>query len=195
MSMELARIEQLLPKIFRRSLRPQEPLLAMLKVMEALHAPSEEILRGLDALFDPRRTRADFVPVLAHWLDLEDVITDRRRRRRRGRARHWSAIETGRLRELVANAAQLAQWRGTAKGLRTLLEIATGETGFEIEEQVPGPGKRPQPFHFRVSVPRALAQQMPMVEQIIRIEKPAYVTYEVRLGDDQPSRAISPGRL
>jgi len=34
-----------------------------------------------------------------------------------------------------------------------------------------------------------------MVEQIIRIEKPAYVTYEVRLGDDQPSRAISPGRL
>jgi phage tail-like protein len=163
-------------------MRPDGPLLAVLKVMEALHAPSEAILQRLDAVFDPRRTHGDFVPVLAHWVDLQDLVIDPRPGMRGRRARRWSAIETARLRELVANAARLSKWRGTAKGLRMLLEITTGETGFEIEEQVLGADRQPKPFHFRVRIPKTLARQTAMIERIIELEKPAHVTYETQLG-------------
>lgn len=178
--MELNRIKQLLPGIFRRSAAPESPMLAILQVMEALHEPSEAILQKLDAVFDPRRTRADFVPMLAHWVNLQALLIDRHPTRH-GHARRWSAIETGRLRELVASATRLAHWRGTAKGLRMLLQIATGESGFEIEEQVLGSDHQPRPFHFRVKIPKAAARQAPMIEHIIQAEKPAYVTYETTI--------------
>jgi phage tail-like protein len=177
--MELNRIKQLLPGIFRRSAVPESPMLALLQVMEALHEPSEGVLQKLDAVFDPRRTRADFVPMLAHWVNLQGLLIDRHPRH--GRAHRWSAIETGRLRELVASATRLAHWRGTAKGLLMLLEVATGESSFEIDEQVPGPDQRPLPFHFRVKIPKAAARHAPMIEHIIQAEKPAYVTYETAI--------------
>ena len=39
------------------------------------------------------------------------------------------------LRELIAAAAQLSQWRGTAQGLQRFLETATGIEGFELDEE------------------------------------------------------------
>jgi phage tail-like protein len=178
---ELVRIRQLLPGIFRRTIREGSPLLALLKVMETLHQPSEAVLGRLDAVFDPRRTSADFVPFLAHWLDLHNVLIDSRNEDQGDPARLWSKIDSGRLRELVANAARLSQWRGTVKGLRMFLEIATGESGFEIDEAVVGPDGRARPFHFRIKIPSTLAPQMAMIERIIQSEKPAYVTYETVL--------------
>ncbi len=68
--MNRAEIEQLLPGIFQRTVKPGHPLAALLEVMEALHAPSEDVLARLDICFNPRRTRDDFVPLLARWLDL-----------------------------------------------------------------------------------------------------------------------------
>jgi len=140
--------------------------------MEAFHRPSEAILVGLDAEFDPRRTRSSFLPFLAQWVDLHNVLVDPRAEEG-GDARMWSKIDTGRLRELIANAAYLSQWRGTAKGLRMFLAIATGDSGFEIDERAP--------FHFRVRIPKALAPRIVMIERIIQSEKPAYVTYETEL--------------
>jgi phage tail-like protein len=177
--MQLDRIKQLLPGIFRRTLSEGSPLLALLKVMEALHEPSERILAGLDEVFDPRRTRSEFLPFLACWVDLHHVLVSQHGEDSAYPARLWSRIDSGRLRELIANAAYLSQWRGTAKGLRTFLQITTGETSFQIEEQVKSIDGQPRPFHFSVKVPKSLASQLDLIERVVQAEKPAYVTYEI----------------
>jgi hypothetical protein len=80
---------------------------------------------------------------------------------------------------LLAAAAYLSQWRGTARGLILFLEIATGTRGFEISEQIAGPDGRPQPFHIRIRAPEAVRLHRVLIERIIESEKPAYVTYEL----------------
>lgn len=178
--MKRAAIERLLPEVYRRTVREGGPLAALLGVMEGLHRPSEEALTDVPDVFSPYRAPDAFVPVLASWLDLEglfDVPTS-------GDVpaaslRRPISTGLGRLRELVASAAHLSQWRGTSRGLLRFLEIATGMSGFAVEERVPGREGRPKPFHVRVRMPKAAAAHRPLVERIIEHEKPAYVTYEL----------------
>ncbi len=85
----------------------------------------------------------------------------------------------GRLRELVAASVYLSRWRGTARGLLTFLETATGVQGFTIDEQVPDADDEPIPFHIRVHVPQAAGAFRTLIERIVIKEKPAYVTYEI----------------
>lgn len=173
-------IEQLLPNIFQRAVQPGAPLFALLEVMEALQAPDEAALSALDAFFDPYRAPAAFVPFLASWVDLDRLL---REVPEEFAAQALPSLPSGmgRLRELVAAATFLAQWRGTARGLLRFLETATGATGFSIEEQAPGPEGLPLPFHLRIHVPRAATPYRTMIEHIIESEKPAYVTYELQL--------------
>src|SRR4051812_48236633 len=124
--MRRAEIEPLLPGIFRRTLRPGSPLDALLAVMEGLQAPAEGVLAALDAAFDPRRAEDPMVPFLARWVDLERLLADGSGREPRGSL----PAGLGRLRELVAAASRLSQWRGTARGLILFLETATGVPGF-----------------------------------------------------------------
>jgi phage tail-like protein len=173
-------IAQLLPNVFRRTAHPGSPLFALLDAMEALHAPSEAVLARLHTYFDPRQTPDEFVPMLAHWVDLEWLFD-------------LSALDTsvssdsaapistglGRLRELIALAAYLYKWRGTAQGMKTFLEVATGLKGFEIEEQVRGEDGSIQPFHLRLYAPEVARSHQVLIERIIESEKPAYVTYEL----------------
>lgn len=177
--MKRSEIEQVLPGIFQRTLRPQTPLYALLEVMEGLHAPSEAVLANLDAFFDPYRTPDEFVSYLAGWVDLERLLTE---------AKGYAAPSApppplpsgqGRLRELIAAAAFLSKWRGTPKGLLRFLETATGVQGFVIDEQVPGPDGQPRPFHLRIVAPQATEPYTVMLRRIIELEKPAYVTYEL----------------
>jgi len=156
-------IERLLPGVVQRTLSESPLLVAYLEAMSALHAPSEAVLEGLATNFDPRRAPDAFVPFLARWVDLALPVT----------------TGLGRMRELVASAVELSQWRGTARGLLRFLEVATGETGFRVDERVPGPNGRPRPFHVRVIAPASVEPHRPMVERIIELEKPAYVTYEL----------------
>jgi phage tail-like protein len=167
--MRQAEIAQLLPGIIQRTLHPGNPLFAILAVMEALHAPSERVLERVDEFFDPYRAPDLFVPYLAGWVDLKWTLTES----------SDLASGTGRLRELVEHAAFLSQWRGTAKGLLRFLEIATGQAGFEVDEQVLDQAGRPRPFHIRVRAPNAAAPYRALIERIIEVEKPAYVTYEL----------------
>src|ERR1700730_7644873 len=116
-------IETLLPAVFRSTVRRDNPARALLHVMEVLQQPSEEILGNVESYFDPRRAPDRFVPYLACWLDLDrflrsDAVS--------------SPVPLTQLREWIAAAAQISRWRGTAKGLRMLLETATGISGFEI---------------------------------------------------------------
>jgi phage tail-like protein len=178
--MKRTEIEQLLPGIFQRTVQQGTPIFALLEVMEALPALDETILYTLDSFFDPHRAPDAFVPFLASWVDLAFLLQEVPEE---FAAQAPSALVSGigRLRELVAAAPFLAHWRGTARGLLRFLETATGAQGFIIEEQVPGPDGLPLPFHLRVHAPKAAAPYRVLVERIIEVEKPAYVTYELQL--------------
>lgn len=176
--MRRSEIERLLPEVVRSSVADGTPLAAILDAMAQLHAPDEQVLDTLDAFFDPARTDDRFVPLLARWVDLERLFTQSAATS--GTASS-EAISTGhgRLRELIARAAFLSKWRGTRTGLIAFLETATGTSGFLIDEQVTGEDGRPRPFHIRVSAPAAQSPHRALIERIVELEKPAYVTYQL----------------
>ena len=186
-------IKRLLPGVFQRTLeegvfrevRENNPLRAILGVMEALHEPSEAALDRLDATFDPRRASDDFIPFLARWVDLAGLFEARPdKTSARPSSQRLSGIHLGHLRELIAVAGELARWRGTARGLRQFLTTATGTDGFEILENVSGAEMYPKPFHIRVLAPGAARHHRSLIERIIVLEKPVYVTYELEFGKD-----------
>ena len=175
--MKQEQIKRLLPDVFQRAANPGTPLLAILGVMQALHDPPESILACLDVIFDPRRAPDSFVPYLAGWVDLGVLLDDVRG----GSSPAAVSLSTGlgRLRELTASAARLSEWRGTRKGLQLFLQIATGANDFQVDEQVTGPDGKPRPFHIKVKAPETLVHHRSLIEKIIELEKPAYVTYEL----------------
>lgn len=173
--MKREQIEQLLPGVFQRTAKPGTPLRALLDAMETLQAPAEDVLSRLDEFFDPRRTRDDFVPVLARWVDLDFLLETRGGDKLNSRSSQTISTGLGRLRELVASAAELAKWTGTAHGLLLFLKIATGEEHFEIRENIDAEGK-PHPFHLTVIAPASMKPHLELIQRIITSEKPAYVT-------------------
>lgn len=175
--MDSAAIAKLLPGLFRDSCERGGVLDALLVVMEGCLMPSERVLSSLDAWFDPRRAPDDFLRLLATWTSLIPYVggvefegTDRRTR--------WS-VDSGNLRELVANVASLARLRGTREGLLAMLEIATGIKGFEIDENPPGEDGRAQPYCFRVRAPTSAKMLDDLVSHIVEREKPAFVTAKI----------------
>lgn len=177
--MKLNDIAHLLPEIFQRTLRPGNPLSALLEVMEKLHEPSDQILRNICAVFNPRLTPDEFVAFLAGWVNLEWLFDDLADRTDKSPESSFTP-GLGRLRELVSAATELAHWRGTARGLLLFLETATGAHGFEINEQVVAPDGRPAPYHVQILVPEAGASHRSLIQRIVEFEKPAYVTYELK---------------
>lgn len=175
--MKKEHIKRLLPAVFQSATRSGDPLSAILDVMETLHAPSESALDSLDANFDPYRAPDNFVPYLASWVDLEGLLDFPRTEGALSTPRLPTGM--GRLRELTAAAVTLSHWRGTRKGLCMFLEKATGAKGFEVDEQVVDASGKIKPFHLRVTVPKELAAQRILIERIVELEKPAYVTYEL----------------
>lgn len=172
-------IAQLLPVVFQRTLNARNPLTGLLEVMEALQAPSEDILQRLDSFFDPRRTKDEFVPYLAYWADLTRLFDETQNASGQyGFSSSSLATGLGRLRELIASAAYLSQWRGTKKGLLRFLQTATGFGNFDIQENVDLTGK-PRPFHVSIRAPKESAQYSVLISRIVELEKPAYVTYEL----------------
>lgn len=179
--MKQTQIKKLLPWVYQRTAQPGNPLTALLDVMQDLHTPVEATLSHLDSMFDPRRTADSFVPYLAGWVDLGVLIDVSRGGGPSASATFPTGL--GRLRELIASAATLSEWRGTKKGLQMFLETATGSSGFSIEEQVAGPDGKIKPFHLQVTAPKSLVSYRPLLERIIELEKPAYVTYDLSFQD------------
>ncbi|KXU87045.1 hypothetical protein CR51_36275 [Caballeronia megalochromosomata] len=181
--MKAARIETLLPFLFRQAWQNGNPVVvALLYVMEDLHARPEEILANLDAWFDPLRAPDSFVPWLARWVDLDRFFTQSSRDSGVECTGH-SPLSVGlaRLRELIREASYLSKWRGTRRGLTAFLETAIGVSGFEVDEEVPGTDGAVKSFHIRVRVPEAAQAHLVLIEQIVQSEKPAHVTYEVQV--------------
>ncbi len=156
--MHKADIAKLLPRIFQKSWQPGTFLDGLLEVMENLVTPAERVAVNLDDDLNPHSSREDFVRFLAHWVDLDFSIK----------------APLGNLRALIASAADISKWRGTVRGLRLFLEIATGEEGFRIDDSI-----LDRPFHLQVKAPLKAKKQKPLVKQIVEREKPAYMTWEL----------------
>lgn len=166
--MRRAAIERLLPLAYQRASVSGSVLGALLDVMETLHAPDEEVLDHVDDLYTPYRSTDGFVAFLARWVAMDHVISSIN-------PDASLPMPMGRLRDLVAEGAALAQWRGTPYGMHQMLSIATGITGIAVDE----PPERP--FHLKVRVPASAADQLPFITRLVRTEKPAATTYEVVL--------------
>jgi phage tail-like protein len=169
-------IAQLLPEVIRRTAQPGSPLSALLEVMEALHAPSEELLARGGSMFNAYQIPDAFVPWLARWVDLDRFLSDAPSTREDA-AVHAFPSGLGRLRALIADAARLSQGRGTAQGLVGFLETATGLSGYRIEEEVLDERGQARAFHICVRAPAQGQRYRALIQQIIEAEKPAYVTY------------------
>jgi len=200
--MKLNEIERLLPVVYQRCINPASPMYALLDVMEGLHEPAEQVLERIDSYFDPNTAPESFVRYLAEWVDLSrylgeefsgesDITRTFAASVDPERLPNLAAsIEPGRLRILIGLAAELSQWRGTARGLKLFLETATGVSGFNIEESINHDGGSLRVFHFRVVAPKAAARHQGLITKIINGEKPAYVSYElvfasVKEGEEQ----------
>lgn len=167
-------IERMLPAGYQRAATPHSVLSALLEVMDGLHAPAEEIIAGFDTQFAPYSARPDFLPFLAHWVTLDHVVGVPR-----PGGTHPLLLPPARVRDLIAEAAALAQVRGTPGGLSRFLEIATGVSGFAITE----PPQRP--FHFVVQVPPAARGYAGVIGHIVAHEKPAATTFELQFLEDR----------
>ncbi|MEU6024103.1 phage tail protein [Micromonospora sp. NPDC048871] len=174
--MRRAGIERLLPAAYQRACVPGSVLWALLEVMEGLHAPDEAVLAEVEALFTPYQAPGEMVAYLARWVAMDHLVAAPRRDAP-------LLLPLSRLRDLVAHGARLAAWRGTPYGLRTALELATGVTGFVLDE----PADRP--FHVVVRVPADAAGQLALIGRIVEAEKPAAVTAEIVV-----TAAPAPGR-
>lgn len=172
-------IKKLLPTVYQRCVNGGTPIDALLHAMEALHAPSERVLDDISGYFDPYSAPERFVRYLAGWVDLDRYLGEEVSGQADVSRASALSIEPGRLRELIAMAAELSRWRGTARGLKLFLETATGIKGFELDEQLSLENGLPRVFHFRVTAPAAATRFRDLIEAIINGEKPAYATCEL----------------
>jgi len=175
--MKVERIAQLLPEVFAAAHQPGSVLDAVLRVMEAFHAPNEELLNDLERMFDPWRAPDEFVMMLASWLALGPYL-----KAEGGRGSNQPdaiMIDPANLRGLTAHAAELGRIRGTAANLIRFLELGTGLRGFELRDGAPGPDGQPSPFAMQLMVPAAASSCRHLIDLIVAREKPAFSTVDV----------------
>lgn len=169
-------IERLLPAAYQRTAAEPGVLAALLGAMEAMHAPSEEVLAGVDDLFTPYRSPDRMVGFLLGWVALDHVL---------GTRDADPSIPIGRMRDLLSVGAWIAQHRGTAAGLRAVVALAIGAP-VQVEE----PAGRP--FHIVVRLPATADADVAVVRRIVEAEKPAAVTAEVVVAGSAPAPIGAP---
>ncbi|HET7723989.1 MAG TPA: phage tail protein [Propionibacteriaceae bacterium] len=170
--MRAADIELLLPEVLRRTVVPDSPMSALVGVMEAMHAPAEDALRGFPTVLDPLATPDRFVTMLAGWVDLARLD-----------ATPAGRIDAARMRLLVSLSAELSDWRGTPGGLMWLLTLATGVQGLHLDTT--------GPFAVRIVVPQESAAQADLVREIAAQEKPAHLVVEVVVATAAPAAPMT----
>lgn len=163
-----------------------------LKIIEETFNPNVQMMGSLSAYLDPLTAPESMLPFLAHWVGWE----------------LQSYLSLDQQRSLIRHALEIYRWRGTRRGLRLYLHLATGlplDEEVEREEDkhiailetfsqglvlgnsilgqdaLLGGG---QPFHFRVHLrpdpPGSVDEAL--VRQVIVQQKPAFCTYELHMG-------------
>src|SRR5918992_1563352 len=97
-------IERLLPSAYQRAATAGSVLRTLLEVMQDMHAPDEAVLDSVDEQFEAYRARDQLLPFLARWLALDHLVPQ---------SGAQLPMPVGRLRDLLAEGASLAQLRGT----------------------------------------------------------------------------------
>lgn len=166
-------IERLLPAAYQRAAELPGLLPTLLDIMAAMHQPSEDVLAAVDDLFTPYRSPDGLVAFLLGWIAFDHVLP-----RDRDGQLSGQPPPPARLRNLLAVGADLARRRGTAAGLRGVIETVTG-----VPVLVEEPPDRP--FHVVVRVPAA-APMLALVTRLVEAEKPASTTFEVLIDGDKP---------
>jgi phage tail-like protein len=141
-----------LPSIFQEN----EFLGRYLRIFETIWEPLEWRQNHINLYFDPRTCPPSLLPWLAGWLDL--AVNP-----------YWPEA---RVRRLIAEAADLYRWRGTAYGLKRLIEVVTGLTPTITEHPA-------QPFVFHVSlvIPPGSEVDATLIDDLVRTHKPAHAGY------------------
>ena len=173
---------EILPEVFQIAAQTNRPLQALAAVAADMHAPAHRVLAELPAYFDPYRTPETMLCYLAQWVDLGWLV-------QRFPGTPGSAPQPERLRDLIANSAELSARRGTAGGLRRFLHLATGIPGFTVDD-VPGA------FHLIVGAPAAAADQLLLIRRIVDCTKPAHTTCRIEISGapDTPPGQPVPGQ-
>ena len=142
--------------------------------LDAVLAPVFCTLDNLEAYFDPRLAPRDFVVWLAAWVGL--ALDE-----------NWP-VE--RQRALIAEAAQLYRWQGTAKGLAAHVALYTGsepeivDSGGCSWSATPGgslPGTAEPRVTVLVRVPDPSAVDRRRLDAIVAAAKPAHVVHEIEV--------------
>ncbi|HEY9616003.1 MAG TPA: phage tail protein [Microcoleaceae cyanobacterium] len=159
-----------------------------LKIFEQSFEPSVQTLDTLWASLDPLTAPTSLLPFLAHWVGWQLVP--------------YLSLE--RQRSLIRNAITIYRWRGTRRGLRLYLHLATGlplddhlpesekhisitesfHQGFVTgvarlgEDAILGGGR---PFYFKVQLRPEYPNQIDeaLVRSIIEQETPAFCSYDL----------------
>ena len=131
-----------------------------LLIFEALWEPMEQRQDQVAMYFDPRTCPAEFLPWLAGWLNL--TLNP-----------HWPE---SRRRQLVAEAMDLYRWRGTAYGLRRMIEVCTG-----LVPAISDDPARPFVFRISVTIPPGSDVRRETIEELVRTHKPAHVGYQLEI--------------
>jgi phage tail-like protein len=175
----------LLPQVFREI----DLVGRFLQVIEQAFDPAVQTFNSLWAHLDPATAPEAMLPFLAHWMGwhLQPYLSLDQQRR------------------LIRNALEIYRWRGTRRGLRLYLHLATG---LALNEDLPGESDKQigitesfhqgfvlnqaaigehtilgggRPFHFSVHLRPEADQTIDeaLVQTVIEQEKPAFSTYEL----------------
>jgi len=141
-----------LPAIFQEN----EFLGRYLRIFETIWEPLEWRQNHINLYFDPRTCPPSFLPWLAGWLDM--AVNP-----------YWPE---SRVRRLIAEAADLYRWRGTAYGLKRLIEVVTGLMPTITENPA-----QPFVFHISLSIPPNSDVDARLIDDLVRTHKPAHAGY------------------
>jgi phage tail-like protein len=177
--MEPRQILHYLPENYQVAAADQQGVLvALLSVMDSMHAPAERVLRSIDTYFDPYRAPDAFVLMQASWLGLDRYFAWSGGSPGNGEPQFPAGID--RLRNLIAEFPELVRSRGTHRALTRFLDVATGCPGFAVDDG----GRSGEEFHLIVRVPKNAAPLENFVRNIVAGERPAHATWDIRLEDD-----------
>lgn len=178
-AMASTRLRDCLPQVIAAGAEAG-PLAALLAAADGMPQPVFEILDHLEEWFSPTTAPDPMVCFLASWVDLDWLTLPESTTR----ARSTLPGGTAPLRDLLLASAELASRRGTAGGMVRFLEIATGRTGFVVEDA--------GDFHLCVRLPAEADHLIDTVQRIVAATKPAHVTAEVFVAPTEPTRPRAP---
>jgi phage tail-like protein len=162
-------------------------LARFLLIFEDVFRSIETVVDNLPEYFDPQLTPEGMLPWLASWLGLE-------------LDENWAVDKR---RELTRRIAELYRCRGTRRALREHIAIYAGRPPLIVEnfdglrlgqDSVMGVNARigsARPHHISVTVVAGESEVLDenVLRNIVEIEKPAHVTYDLALwrGERDPA--------